>query len=303
MSDVTSSLVERNDIIYLSFHSNKQYLWVIAILPTNGDVIKYSWLGTPSPLNSDGNGRFTIIMISQKYLIGKDYIQNNSNKQKLIIYNLKTLVPSKIYSLVDLYLVNWITSDDIQSKFIWVNRYDESYSALIIDDQLSIIFQTFFIPNLNLGTVFYNNNIISKTNSRILLSYTLNPIYMNSSLSAEVITNKFDLNMNTLTWETYNKADGVAVFTEITFGNNTPSFDYFILNTSLNIQYNRDFINFNKFEEIDNLGIIDIEKWIWPRFETFKNNWSYQLPNFNLKEEYSFKIGKIYSRIKYFTYS
>ena len=203
MSEQTSSLYEQDGVLYLSFHSNKLYLWVCSVSPDDGSTINSSLLQTAKAEDYIGYGRFAILWISQKYIIGVDYSESGDGMQKLIIYDTSLLKLLKINTLFGLYLVKCVSSDNNLSKFIWTNKFDISFSILTIDNQQNMSIKIFKSSNTKFKNNFDINNNILKTNEGYYLSFTLNPIYYNLSLFTEGITFKFDYSMNSLSWESF----------------------------------------------------------------------------------------------------
>ena len=209
LSEQTSSLYEQDGVLYLSFHSNKLYFWVCTVSSDDGEMINSSWLQTTRPVDYFEDGRFAILSINQKYIIGRDYSNSDVSMIKLIIYDTVSLKPLKFYYLFDSYMVNCISSIENSSKFIWTNKNGLSYSILTIDDQFNIIINLFKSTNQNF-IIYYNlYNYILKANGRYYLSLTLNPLYLFRSLDSESVTYKFDNSMNSLTWESFYEVSAV----------------------------------------------------------------------------------------------
>ena len=199
----TTSFYEQNGVLYLSFHSDKLYLWVCSVSPDEGKIINSSWLQTTKPEDYFEDGRFAILSINQKYIIGRDYSKNNASMKILIIYNTTSLKPIKFYYLQDIILIKCVSSIDNLSKFIWTSNVGATFSILTIDNQFNIIINIFKTTSENFQIHYKLYNFILKTDEEYYLSLTLNPLYLFSSLNTEGITYKFDKSMKSLTWESF----------------------------------------------------------------------------------------------------
>ena len=145
---------------------------------------------------------------------------------KILIYETISLKLLKIYNSYDVYLVNCVSSNDDQSKFIWLNNFGTSFSILKIGNNAqSMNLQTFASDHPKVIISFYSNNFILKTQTKYLMSYTMSPIYQFIYEDTEWITHKFDLSMNLLSCQPFIDAGTpqYTLFTEIPFGDNQSS--------------------------------------------------------------------------------
>ena len=92
-----SDLKEYEDAIYITFNSDLKYFCISSVENlSNGEITKSNWISVPSIKSTDGVGRFTTPLISNKYIFGIDSILFNKLNNSIFIFDRKTLNLSKI---------------------------------------------------------------------------------------------------------------------------------------------------------------------------------------------------------------
>ena len=84
--ELVSQLIELDSTIYISFNTNKIYLWIWSLNLADGALISTSWIKAGSVVDRSGFGRFKLVLVTQKWLFARDCYQNLNGDMSLFIY-------------------------------------------------------------------------------------------------------------------------------------------------------------------------------------------------------------------------
>ena len=182
-------------------------------------------------------------------------------------------------------------------KYALFNQAGTKFRITSFDDDLTINTKIIFMENYAQSQAAYSHFAYMK-NDIIYFSYTINYISVDGlTTNFQTTTTLLNSDFNSNTWEIimqqpYNPGFNI----EVSIGNGyNPELFYSIIYS--NIQW----VNYQKPENISsydvfaNTTIVDMESWIWSRFDTSFTQCSFPLPEFVLGSEYIVKIGnKLY---------
>ena len=89
-NDQTSFLDEFNNTLYTSFFSDRGYLWLASFETINGLIQNSNWIFDGNVLESNGTGRFSAILVSEKWIFAKDSRKDTYSNMPLLIFETST---------------------------------------------------------------------------------------------------------------------------------------------------------------------------------------------------------------------